>query len=118
MANALLSALAIATYVGVPGVAGSFSELDAFFFVASMMLIWMNRIPIPRLLHRPLVTVASSSLFIYIVNKYVIQRAHAVLKSDSAWPLEILLAIGVGIASSSIWNRVEAWARVRLRRGA
>jgi amino acid adenylation domain-containing protein len=116
--SALLSALAIATYVGVPGVAGSFSELDAFFFVASMMLIWMNRIPIPRLLRRPLVTVASSSLFIYIVNKYVIQRVHAVLKSDSAWPLEILLAIGVGIVYSSIWTRVEAWARVRLRRAA
>jgi len=113
--SALLSALAIATYVGVPGVAGSFSQLDAFFFLSAMMLIWKNRIPIPRLLRRPLVAVASASLFIYIVNDFVIARAHRVLKWDSAWLMEIVLAVAIGIVCSSIWNRVEAWTRVRLR---
>ena len=64
----LLLVLAVAVYSRIPHLTAVLFNVDAFFFVALGLMIWVERIPIPSLLNRPLVVIASSTLFIYIVE--------------------------------------------------
>jgi hypothetical protein len=65
-------------------------------------MVWVERIPVPRLLHRPLVVIASSTLFIYIFNSWVIGHMS---KLNLDWPLEVTMAVACGIVAQLVWNR-------------
>jgi hypothetical protein len=109
----LLAVLAAAAYSGIPPLTRWLCPpstvwpkacVDALFFVALGLMIWVERIPVPRLLHRPLVVIASSTLFIYIVNSSVIHHMPK-LHLPAWWPLELTIAVGCGIMAQLIWTR-------------
>ena len=95
----LLAALAATAYSGIPPLTRVLDNVDAFFFIALGLMVWVKRIPVPRLLHRPLVVIASSTLFIYILNYTVIKHL------PSWWLLEVAMAVACGIVAQFIWNR-------------
>jgi surface polysaccharide O-acyltransferase-like enzyme len=110
----LLVVLAAAAYSGIPRLTGWLGPpstsnptacVDALFFVALGLMIWVERIPVPRLLHRPLAVIASSTLFIYIVNSAVISHMMPKLHLPAWWPLELTIAVGCGIMAQLIWTR-------------
>lgn len=115
--SVLLAVIGLATLVELPKIAGSFAQLDGFFFIAVSALIWLDRINIPRFSRRPVIAMASASLFIYIVNNTVIQQSRKLLKFEGSWPIEIVLAIVVGILCSWIWNKLESLL-MKTRQGA
>ncbi len=107
----LLAGIALGQLAELPKVANSFGMLDPFFYTSVMALIWLRRVAIPRFLRHPLIGIASASLFIYIVNYTVIQKAHKLLHFDGSWPLEVAAAVLVGVALSWLWNRLEVVVR-------
>jgi amino acid adenylation domain-containing protein len=110
----LLAVLAAAAYskippltewLGPPPTVYPTGGADALFFVALGLMVWVERIPIPRLLHRPLEVIASSTLFIYIVNVVVIWNIMPKLHLPAWWPLEVIMAVACGIVAQLVWNR-------------
>jgi surface polysaccharide O-acyltransferase-like enzyme len=109
----LLAVLAVAAYskippltewLGPPPTVYPTGGVDALFFVALGLMVWVERIPIPRLLHRPLQVIASSTLFIYIVNIWVITHMPK-LNLPAWWLLEVTMAVACGIVAQLVWNR-------------
>jgi hypothetical protein len=68
-------------------------------------MVWVESIPIPRLLRRPLEVIASSTLFIYIVNIWVITHMPK-LHLPAWWLLEVTMAVACGIVAQLVWNRL------------
>ena len=112
----LLAVLAVASYaapiqvaLAAAGASGippfTLGYVGEFFFVAVSLMVWVERIPVPRLLHRPLVVIASSTLFIYIVHAAVITHILPKLHLPAWLPLEVTMAVGCGIVAYFVWNR-------------
>jgi amino acid adenylation domain-containing protein len=76
-----------------------------FFFVAVTLMVWVERIPVPRLLHRPLVVIASSTLFIYILRAAVVTLLIPKLHLPAWLPLNVTMAVGCGIVANFVWSR-------------
>jgi len=64
--------------------------------------------------------VASASLFIYILNVFVISQLLPRLGGPPWWPLETLAAVAAGVIANRSWNwllsLLNVWA-VRLQAG-
>lgn len=112
----LLAMLAVATYaapiqnalasIGANGIPPfTVGYVGEFFFIALTLMVWVERIPLPRLLHRPLEIIASSTLFIYILHSAVTTHLMPKLHLPAWSPLEVTMAVGLGIVSSYLWNR-------------
>jgi len=99
----LLAAVAAMAYAGPSAVSNIFAPTDAFFFGAALLLVWARNLPIPRLLHRPLVVIASSTLFIYITHISVIKRI-APLHVPGSWLWELAASLAVGVVTTFVWN--------------
>jgi hypothetical protein len=70
-----------------------------------MVLIFLKRVLIPRILLRSVIVVASSTLFVYIVNYSVVHQMekHGV----EGWlPLKVVAALLAGIALTRVWGRI------------
>ncbi|HQT77777.1 MAG TPA: amino acid adenylation domain-containing protein [Rhodopila sp.] len=80
-----------------------------FFFTSVLLLIWLERVPVPRLLQRPVVGIASATLFIYIVNYTVINRLLPHLGLPAWWPVQVGAAMMTGIVAKLAWNRLTTW---------
>ena len=106
--STLVAGLALSAYSGLPQATVVFSQIDAFFLASVLIMIWIERVPAPRLLQRPLVVIASSTLFIYIVNYSVIVHMVPKFGLPNWWPLEVAMAIVTGVAAKAIWMRVAA----------
>ena len=86
------------------------SELNTFFFASVTALILFKRVSIPRILLRPVIVIASSTLFIYIVNFTVIHQMEK--HGISGWlPLNVVLPMLAGIALTQVWDRVGSAIR-------
>ncbi|MEA2736774.1 MAG: hypothetical protein QOH05_81 [Acetobacteraceae bacterium] len=105
----LLGCLALAEYFRVNHVALALGQADPFVFVSVLGLLWVERVPVPRFLQRPLVCVASATLFIYIVNYSVINRVMPKLGLPAWWPVQVGAAILAGIVAKIVWDRSAAW---------
>lgn len=101
----LLIVLAAAHFSGVPELYAVLPRTDALFFLALGLMVWIDRIPVPRLLNRVLMIVASSTLFIYIVNSTVITHIMPELHLPAWWPLELVVAVACGIVAQLAWTR-------------
>src|SRR5579872_2383869 len=77
-----------------------------FFFAAVTLMVWVERIPFPRLLHRPLEIIASSTLFIYILHTAVVTQIMPKLHLPAWLPLEVMMMLGFGIAANFAWHRL------------
>ncbi len=87
-------------------------ELNPFFFASFLLLIFVRRVFIPRFLLHPVIVIASSTLFIYIVNYAVIH--HLQSHGFEEWmSLQIGAAVLVGIAMTHVWN----WVGAKVKRG-
>lgn len=102
----VLGGLALAAYSAVPAIAAPFTELDAFFFATALVLIWIKRINIPRLLQRSFVVIAAATLFIYIGNYSVIVHIMPKLGLPDWWPLEVALAVVAGVVAQMVWDKI------------
>jgi hypothetical protein len=109
--SVLLAALEIANLAEIPLIDNSFDALDMFFYISAMALIWMNRVPMPRVFRHGVISIASASLFIYIVNHTVIDKVSRLLTFEGAWFIAIVTALLSGIACSWVWTRLEVLAR-------
>ena len=87
-----------------------FDPFDGIFFASVPVLLWVERVPVPRLLQRPLVGIASATLFIYIVNYSVIYRLMPHLGLPAWWPVQVGVAIASGILTKMVWDRFTAGA--------
>jgi amino acid adenylation domain-containing protein len=113
-----LAAVEIANLAEIPLIDDSFDALDRFFYISAMALVWLNRVPMPRIFRHVVIGIASASLFIYIVNHTVIDKVSRLLNFEGAWLVTIAMALASGIACSWIWTRLEVLARqatVRLK---
>jgi amino acid adenylation domain-containing protein len=103
----ILAALAAAAYSGIPQLTSVLFAVDPFFFFALALMVWVDRIPIPRPLHAPIMVVASSTLFIYIVNYTVITHIMPkLLHLPAWWPLEVAMCLSCGVLAQFLWNRL------------
>jgi amino acid adenylation domain-containing protein len=86
-------------------------ELNVFFFVSFLLLIFVRRVFIPRFLLHPVIVIASSTLFVYIVNYTVIHQMQIHGLSD--WmTVQVGAAVLVGIALTRVWD----WAGIQTKR--
>lgn len=108
----LLGLLVVAVFSGLPLMQRVFFNVDAFFLVSTALLIWVARFPVPRRLQRLVVVIASSTLFIYIVNNTVILHILPRLHVPNLWPLQVAAAIAVGIVGKFVWDWTS-WAVLR-----
>jgi hypothetical protein len=109
LVTGLLGCLALVAYSGLPNVARFLGQTDAFVFVSMLVLLWVERVPVPRLLQRPLLGIASATLFIYIVNYSVINRVMPHLGLPAWWPVQVGCAMVTGIVAKLVWDRVAGW---------
>jgi hypothetical protein len=116
LVTGLLGCLALAACSSLPYVARFFGQTDAFFFVSVLVLLWVERVPVPRLLQRPLVGIASATLFIYIVNYSVIYRLMPHLGLPAWWPVQVGVAMVAGVVTKIVWDRFAAWVDSLFRR--
>ncbi len=107
----LLGGLAVATYSGIPQLAAPLAQLDEFFFASVLLMIWVARLPVPRVLQTPLSIVAASTLFIYIVNYSVINHLMPKLGLGDQWTLCVIVAVAVGILAKAMWDKIVTQAR-------
>ncbi|WP_343117105.1 amino acid adenylation domain-containing protein [Ostreiculturibacter nitratireducens] len=105
VATALLGLVAAAAYAELPIFSEPRLRINAFFFGAGLLLIWVNRISVPRLLRKPLTVIASSTLFIYIVNYAVIFRMESIL-GVTQWPIQVAAAVILGVCVRACWERL------------
>jgi hypothetical protein len=74
-------------------------------------------VPVPRVLQRPLLGIASATLFIYIVNYSVINRLMPHFGLPAWWPVQVGLAMVTGIVAKMAWDRVVGWVSSLAMRG-
>lgn len=98
--------------------------VDALFALAVLVLLWFPHVSIPRILHKPVILVASSTLFIYITNYSLIYHVLPKLHVPRNLVLEILAALLTGILVTRMWNvftallgRMVLWRNRRVARG-
>lgn len=96
-----------------PGLAGL---VNAFLLLSVWALIWFPRVSLPRVVKQVAVVVASSTLFIYIVNYSVIYHLMPRLGLPAWMPLQVALAVAVGVVMTRAWDRVTALAVTLWRR--
>jgi surface polysaccharide O-acyltransferase-like enzyme len=106
----------LVAYSGLPNVARFLGQTDAFVFVSMLVLLWVERVPVPRLLQRPLLGIASATLFIYIVNYSVINRVMPHLGLPAWWPVQVGLALATGIVTKIVWDRIAGWVSSLVKR--
>jgi peptidoglycan/LPS O-acetylase OafA/YrhL len=83
--------------------------------IGSALLLWMPPLPLPRLIAAPIVTVAKSTLFIYLFHWPFIVLANKWFHIHGG-PLGIVIAMAGGL---SVWFLYEAVLRLsRSLRGA
>ena len=116
LVSLLLCGLAMAAYSTIPEVAAPFAQLDEFFFASVLLMIWVDRLSVPRFLQKPLSIVAASTLFIYIVNYSVINHVMPKLGFSDQWILCVVVAIATGILAKLLWDKVTTQVRL-WRRG-
>lgn len=76
-------------------------QREWFILVGLLVLVWVPMLPLPRVLHRPIGTIAAASMWIFLLHWQVWPPLDAVLIREVAYVLT--LAVGV-----------SAWAVVRL----
>jgi hypothetical protein len=103
----LLVILAVAAYSGIAQAGAVLGTNGIFFFLTGALLVWVERIRVPRRLHRPIMVIASSTLFIYIVNYTVIMHVMPKLHLPAWWPLETCVALVSGIVAKLVWDWVS-----------
>ncbi len=118
----ILGGLAMAAYSGIPEIAAPFAQLDEFFFASVLLMIWVDRLAVPRVLQKPLSIVAAATLFIYIVNYSVINHLMPKLGLGDQWTLSVVVAMAAGILAKALWDKITAQLRAAAprvwRRGA
>lgn len=97
--------------------------IDLSFIACMLLVIWVPKVKILALLKQPILLLASSTLFIYILHWTVLYHMPKTGLPD--WPmLQFTLAVMAGIIAQQIWNRVmpvgvrvlqQAYDRVRFR---
>ncbi len=117
LVTGLLGCLALVACSGVPSVARFLGQTDVFVFGSVLVLLWVERVPVPRLLQRPLLGIASATLFIYIVNYSVINRVMPHLGLPAWWPMQVGLAMVTGIVAKMVWDRVVGWVSTSVMGG-
>jgi hypothetical protein len=110
LVTGLLGCLALAACSSLPYATRFFYQTDAFFFVSVLGLLWVERVPVPRVLQRPLMGIASATLFIYIVNYSVINRLMPHFGLPAWWPVQVGVAVVAGIVTKFAWDRLAAGA--------
>jgi amino acid adenylation domain-containing protein len=104
----ILIAVFATVLVEYPVLSRGLAYVDLFFLVCTLVLVWTERLPMPRLLVRPMIVIASATLFIYIVNFSVINHIMPRLGLPAWWPLQLLLAVTAGICGKFVWDVVSA----------
>jgi amino acid adenylation domain-containing protein len=102
--TALLALPWASTALRVPVLGTTFGFLDLVFYGSMVCVLWLDTIPIPRLLKGILVEVASASLFIYILNVFIISQLLPRFGVPPGWPLQTLAAVGAGVLANRSWN--------------
>lgn len=102
-----ICAAAIASEPWLPGLSGL---VNGFLMLAAWALIWCPTVRVPRWMKRVVVVIASSTLFIYIVNYSVIYHLMPRLGLPASLPIQVATAVLVGIIMSRAWERVSAGA--------
>lgn len=85
--------------------------VDALLVLAVLALIWKPHITIARILHRPIVEIASATLFIYITNYTVLYHLLPMLDAPRNLVLEVGMALLIGYAAAKAWERLTVWVR-------
>lgn len=91
----------------------SYSEFifDYFFIVSVLILIWLEKLYIPKFFHRTITLIAANSLFIYIVNHAVITILMPKLTYSlgfQTWTsVNVLAAITLGVFTGIFWTRIS-----------
>jgi hypothetical protein len=105
--SGVICAAAIASEPWLPGLSGL---VNGFLMLAAWALIWCPIVKVPRWMKRVVVVIASSTLFIYIVNYSVIYHLMPRLGLPASLPIQVATAVLVGIIMSRVWERVSALA--------
>lgn len=87
-------------------------QVTEFFLVTTLLLIWVDRFPVPRFLRPILVEIGSATLTIYIVNHAVINLLMPGLGlPDWLW-LQVALALATGIMANRAWGKVSRFLKI------
>jgi amino acid adenylation domain-containing protein len=81
-----------------------------------VVLLWLPTIRVPKVLRDPILTVATASLFIYLLHHTMIFRVMPALGLPASLPLQLVLAVLVGIAGHTVWQALSGFVRTKLAR--
>ena len=79
--------------------------------IGLLVLIWVDRVPVPRSLHRLVAALAGASLYIYLVHWEVFPLVHRTSKV-----LAFVVSMAVGYAVWVVARRVSAAVEARIAR--
>ena len=78
--------------------------------LGTLLLLWMPPVPLPRILAAPIVTIAKSTLFIYLFHWPFDVVAYRWLHINGG-PLGIIIGFGGGLAVWALYEGVIRWFR-------
>lgn len=96
--------------LAVPGLFAD-GEREAVVAIGLLVLIWVDRVPVPRSLHRLVAALAGASLYIYLVHWEVFPLVHRTSKV-----LAFVVSMAVGYAVWVVARRVSAAVEARIAR--
>jgi hypothetical protein len=104
---------ALVTMLTLAVVPGFFDrpQRDAFVVSGVVLLIWLRALPLPRVLHRPIGTVAAASMWIFLVHWQVWPPLTDVFRLEVAFVLTIAIGVAVWWAVSRAATPVSRWVR-------
>lgn len=85
---------------------------------AAGLIVFVRRVPMPRLVGRAVGAIAAASFYIYLFNIFPMYATDIVLHArfGGFWPAQIVVSLALGIAMSMIFLRSgELWDRARAR---
>lgn len=106
LAAALITALFAVYGTQITG-AGYENSYRSFLFLSVLLLIYVKKIRLPRLLHVPVVVLASNSLMIYLFGVWFLMEVLLKTSLGGHKFVCIVLSAALGVFASVVWNRLS-----------
>ena len=102
--SVIIAVIALLKITNIRGLDSVFAAVSPFFYLCTLTILWFPRVRIPRILKPVILTVATSTLMIYITNPIAMNMLIPMARVQNNWLLEACLAIGLGIVAHHLWN--------------
>ena len=81
-----------------------FAAVTWFFYVSTLLALWLPRIPVPRIAKPAILTIATATLMIYITDPISRNVLVPMASIQDFWVLQAFLTVGFGVCAHYLWK--------------